>query len=156
MNNTQLDSVGASTSAHDHSERERVMAFYRRHVNSGFARLAEFMALPVESRSAGSLVVDTEGQAHLDCGGYGVFILGHCHPAVIEAVRTQLERHPLSTRALLNGPLAEASAALVSVAPPGLDYVYFTNSGAEAVETGLKLACLNGRRRFIATVLSSR
>jgi putrescine aminotransferase len=133
------------------AERRAILDRYRRHVNSGLAKLAELMDLPIEARSAGSQIVDLEGHAYLDCGGYGVFILGHRHPAVIEAARAQLERHPLSSRVLLNAELAGAAERLASVTPPGLDYVCFTNSGAEAVEAGLKIARLNGRTRFIAT-----
>lgn len=131
-------------------DRESVLSEYRAHVNRGLAKLAELMGVPVEDRSAGSLVFDDAAQAYLDCGGYGVFILGHCHPAVIDAVTAQLRRHPLATRVLLNRELALAATTLASVTPRGLDYVFFTNSGAEAVETGIKLARLNGARRIIA------
>jgi putrescine aminotransferase len=86
----------------------------------------------------------------LNCGGYGVFFLGHCHPVVLTAVRQQLEQHPLSTRLLINPQLAAAATALASVTPDGLDHVFLTNSGAEAVELGLKLARLSGKRRVIA------
>jgi putrescine aminotransferase len=123
---------------------------YRQHVNAGFAVLADFMALPVEAHSEGSVIVDTNGETYLDCGGYGVFILGHGHPAVVQRVRDQLDTHALSSRALLNASLAEAAECVASVAPVGLEYVCFTNSGAEATEAGLKLARLNGRNRFIS------
>jgi putrescine aminotransferase len=133
------------------AERAEVLDLYRRHVSVGQARLARLMDLPLECRSEGCLVYDEYDQAYLDCGGYGVFILGHCHPAVVAAVRDQLETHPLSTRLFLNGELARAAARLAAVTPEGLDYVYFTNSGAEAVESALKLARLHGKRRLIAT-----
>ncbi len=72
-------------------DRQAILQHYRQHVSSGFAKLAEFMALPVEMRSCGSLIFDENDTAYLDCGGYGVFILGHCHPAVIQAVQAQLD-----------------------------------------------------------------
>jgi putrescine aminotransferase len=131
--------------------REGVLESYRRHLNSGYARLAEYMALPVEVRSEGALVFDERGETYLDCGGYGVFILGHRHPHVVEAVRAQLDRHPLSTRVLLSAELAQAATALAEIAPEGLQYVLFTNSGAEATEAGLKIARLNGKRHFVST-----
>ncbi|MGB8507546.1 MAG: aminotransferase class III-fold pyridoxal phosphate-dependent enzyme [Pyrinomonadaceae bacterium] len=130
--------------------RQDVIERHRRHVNSGLARLADLMGTHVEVRSAGNYVFDETGACYLDCGGYGVFTLGHCHPSIIEAVRKQLERLPLSTRSLLNSEVAAAAEALSAVAPEGLDYVYFGNSGAEATETALKLACLNGRHKLIA------
>jgi putrescine aminotransferase len=131
-------------------DRETVLARYQQHVNRGLAKLGKLANLPVEASSNGSLVYDERGEAYLDCGGYSVFLLGHRHPRVVEAVKAQLDRHPLSTRVLLNPELAAAATALSEVAPTGLDYVFFTNSGAEAVEVGLKLARLNGRRRVIA------
>ena len=69
---------------------------------------------------------------------------------MVDAVRRQLDDHPLATRLFLNPELAEAAAALAGVAPAGLDYVFLTNSGAEAVEVGLKLARLSGKTRVLA------
>lgn len=132
--------------------RDEVLQQYRRHVNSGAAKLAKAARLPIEVRSEGCLVFDQAGDAYLDCGGYSVFLLGHRHPAVIDAVKAQLDRHPLGTRALLSAELARASAALAACTPQGLDYVFFTNSGAEAVETGIKLARLSGKTRIVATL----
>jgi len=131
-------------------ERQAVLRQYRYHVNSGLAKLNELMGMPLEVRSAGSLVFDEKDTAYLDCGGYGVFIVGHCHPKIIEKVKAQLERHPLSTRLLVNPELAKAAESLTSVTPEDLDFVCFTNSGAEAVEVGIKIARLNGKRKLIA------
>ncbi|MEO7275592.1 MAG: aminotransferase class III-fold pyridoxal phosphate-dependent enzyme [Vicinamibacterales bacterium] len=140
------------TSSPGTARREIVLRQYQRHVNTGLARLAKVAGLPVEEHSSGCVVFDHDGEAYLDCGGYSVFLLGHRHPRVIAAVKRQLDRHPLTTRILLNAELAEAAEALAARAPAGLDYVVFTNSGAEAVETGLKLARLAGRHRLIATI----
>lgn len=151
-NNQQLlESVlPAPAPAEASAFRQEVIGRHRRHVNSGLARLADLMGTHVEVRSAGNYVFDENGERYLDCGGYGVFTLGHCHPSIIAAVRSQLERLPLSTRSLLNGEVAAAAEALSAVTPDGLDYVYFGNSGAEATETALKLACLNGKSKLIA------
>lgn len=130
--------------------RESVLDGYSHHVNSSFARLSRLIATPVESRAAGAKVHTTDGRTYLDCGGFGVFLLGHCHPVVVAAVRRQLERNPLATRLFLSQELAEAAQRLATVAPPGLDYVFLTNSGAEATELGLKLARLAGQSRVVA------
>jgi putrescine aminotransferase len=132
-------------------DRKVVLDRYRRHVNAGFARLASLTGLPVEMQSSGTRIWDEEGKEYLDCGGYSVFMHGHAHPVVVEAVKRQLERHPLSTRVLLNPMLALASEALAGITPAGLDCVFFVNSGAEAAEVGLKLGRLNGRTRIIST-----
>lgn len=130
--------------------KDEVVQLYRRHVNSGVARLAGLVGLPTEVRSCGSLVFDENERPFLDCGGYGVFIAGHCHPVVVDAVRSQLGRHPLATRTLLSPELATAAESLAAVAPGDLSYVCFGNSGAEAVEIGIKIARLNGRSRIVA------
>ncbi len=131
-------------------DRAAVLTVYKRHVNRGLARLGHLMGSPVEVRSEGCFVYDGEGTAYLDCGGYGVFILGHCHPAVVAAATRQLQVHPVATRLFLNPGLAAAAEALAGVTPQGLEYVYFASSGAEAVETGIKLARLSGARKLVA------
>jgi len=130
--------------------RETVLRQYGAHVNASLASLSRLLAAPVELRSEGTHVHGDDGRTYLDCGGFGVFLLGHCHPRVVSAVRTQLERHPLSTRLFLNAQLAEAAEALAQAAPAGLDKVFLTGSGAEATELGLKLARLAGRTRVVA------
>jgi putrescine aminotransferase len=134
----------------DGEDRKQVIESYRKHVSRGLARLSELTHAGLEMRSRGPHVWNERGERYLNCGGYGVFILGHCHPRVVDAVVEQVRTHPLSTLLLLNGKMSEAAAALVRVAPKGLDHVYFGLSGAEAVETALKIARLNGRPRIIA------
>lgn len=129
---------------------DEVLDLYRRHVNAGQARLASLMGLPIEQSSRGTHVFDHTGRGYLDAGGYGVFLLGHAHPKVVEAVTAQLQRHALSTRLLLNGEQALAAAALAAHCPRGLEYVFFCNSGAEATEAALKLARLNGCETVIS------
>jgi putrescine aminotransferase len=132
------------------ADRDQVLERYAKHVNKSLASLARLVAMPVEVAAAGSKVRGGDGHAYLDCGGFGVFLLGHCHPAVVAAVREQLTRNPLATRLFLNPELAQAAADLAAITPAGLDYCFLTNSGAEATELGLKLARLAGRRHVIA------
>jgi putrescine aminotransferase len=132
------------------TDRGRVLERYTRHVNTGLASLARLTAAPVEVSAAGSKVHGSDGHTYLDCGGFGVFLLGHCHPAVVAAVRAQLDRNPLATRLFLNPELAQAAEDLAAITPAGLDYVFLTNSGAEATELGLKLARLAGKQHIIA------
>jgi putrescine aminotransferase len=131
-------------------DREVVLAQYSRHVNTSLASLARMVSTPVEVASSGTKVLGSDGTTYLDCGGYGVFLLGHGHPRVVAAVRDQLELNPLATRLFLNPQLAAAAEALAGVAPAGLDRVFLANSGTEATELGLKLARLNGKSRIVA------
>ena len=133
-----------------HLDRDRVLARYAAHVNTGLASLARLVATPVEVSAEGSKVHGSDGHTYLDCGGFGVFLLGHRHPTVVAAVRAQLERNPLATRLFLNAELGQAAEDLAGITPSGLDYVFLTNSGAEATELGLKLARLAGKRRVVA------
>jgi putrescine aminotransferase len=128
---------------------QAVLATMRRHVSRGRASLAELTGGYVEVSSRGATVIDADGRRFLDCGGYGVFILGHCHPRVVAAVREQLERHPLATRLLAEPRLAQAAAALAARAPAGLEYAHFVNSGAEATETAIKMARTKGKRNLV-------
>jgi putrescine aminotransferase len=134
----------------DEAARSRCLGLYRSAVNPGLAAIASMIGAPLEIRSQGSIVYAEHYAEYLDCGGYGVFFLGHSHPRVVGRVAEQLFRHPLSVRGMLEPRLAEASAALVGVAPSGLDYATMTCSGSEAVELALKLARANGRRRVLA------
>jgi putrescine aminotransferase len=136
-----------SEAATDLSE---TLSRYRAHVGTGAADLAEALGVPVEVESRGAHVWDEQGRRYLQCGGYGVFILGHRHPRVVDALHRQLDRHPLATRTLLSAELGQAAQALAAVSPAGLERVYFGCTGAEAVETAFKLARANGRRRIIA------
>lgn len=128
-----------------------VLTSYRKHLGRGRARLASLTGGVMEIASYGARVFDADGKEYVDCGGYGVFLLGHCHPRVVEAVTEQVRRHPLATRLLLEPVAAGAASALAEVTPPGLDYVHFVNSGAEATETAIKLARAHGLQRLIST-----
>lgn len=64
----------------------QTIARYRAHVSEGMAMLAELMEAHVEVRSEGTRIWDEDGTEYLDCGGYGVFILGHGYPRVVAAV----------------------------------------------------------------------
>ncbi|MFF0063200.1 aspartate aminotransferase family protein [Streptomyces sp. NPDC005279] len=129
-----------------------VLDVYRRHLSRGRARLASMTGAAMEVTSRGAYVWDADGKEYLDCGGYGVFLLGHCHPQVVEAVTAQVRRHPMATRLLLEPVAATAASELAGVTPPGLDRVHFVNSGAEAVETAIKLARAQGKTRLISAV----
>jgi len=128
-----------------------VSTLYRRHVSVGRAALGELLGGMVEVTSDGAWVVAADGRRYLDFGGYGVFLLGHRHPRVVAEVHRQLDRHPLATRLFLDPVQARAAAALAEVAPDGLEFVHFVNSGAEATETALKLARAHGRNLLVTT-----
>ncbi|MEO1595698.1 MAG: aminotransferase class III-fold pyridoxal phosphate-dependent enzyme [Pseudomonadota bacterium] len=105
---------------------------------------------PVEGR--GAWLYDAEGRKVLDLyGGHAVAVLGYDHPALIQAVTDQLGRLPFQSNAIAMDVRAEAARRLVDFAPDALTHAFFVNSGAEANENALRLACLvTGRKRIVA------
>ncbi|MFD5491992.1 ornithine--oxo-acid transaminase [Streptomyces sp. GDS52] len=96
--------------------------------------------LPVVVASAqGAWVQDVEGRRYLDMlAGYSALNFGHRHPALIEAAHRQLDRLTLTSRAFHNDRLAEFAERLAALT--GLDMVLPMNTGAEAVESAVKVA----------------
>jgi putrescine aminotransferase len=129
---------------------DQVLALYRKHLSKGRATLAGLFGNHMEVASAGARVRTSDGEEFLNCGGYGVFLLGARHPIVMDAVLGQLRDNPIATRILLEPTVARAAEALCSVLPEGLDRVHFALGGAEAVETALKLARAHGKWRLVS------
>jgi putrescine aminotransferase len=107
----------------------------------------------VETAGSGAIISDIEGNDYIDClGGYGVFSLGHANAEVVDAVYNQMRQLPLSSKTFLNKPLADLAERLANLTPGNLQYSFFCNSGAEAVEGALKFARMaTGRPAFIST-----
>ncbi|GAA0693277.1 MULTISPECIES: ornithine--oxo-acid transaminase [Streptomyces] len=93
----------------------------------------------VVARAEGAWVEDVEGRRYLDMlAGYSALNFGHRHPALIEAAHRQLDRLTLTSRAFHNDRLAQFAERLAALT--GLDMVLPMNTGAEAVESGIKVA----------------
>ena len=93
-------------------------------------------------RAEGAELIDTEGRRYLDgVSSLWCNVHGHRHPLIDGAIRDQLERVAHSTMLGLSHPGAsELAARLVDLAPPGLDRVFFSDSGSTATEIALKMA----------------
>ena len=102
--------------------------------------------------STGCNIVTADGRRILDLyGGHAVAALGYGHPALVNAIRAQAESLLFQSNAVALDVRAEAAERLVSVAPAGLDRVFFVNSGAEANENALRMACtVSGRSKVLA------
>jgi acetylornithine/succinyldiaminopimelate/putrescine aminotransferase len=98
--------------------------------------------IPIE-RAEGIYLYTPEGKRYTDLiSGIGVSIVGHRHPAVIEAIRNQLDKH---LHVMVYGEYIQSSTNLLAekltgLLPPNLNCCYFLNSGTEANEGALKLA----------------
>jgi ornithine--oxo-acid transaminase len=96
--------------------------------------------LPVViAEAAGAWLTDIDGRRYLDClAGYSALNFGHRHPALVAAARDQLDRLTLTSRAFVHDQFAEFCRGLAQLC--GKDMVLPMNTGAEAVETGIKVA----------------
>lgn len=106
------------------------------------------------SHAKGSLIYDTKGKQYFDLiSGIGVTNIGHRHPKVVEAIKSQLDKylHVMAYGEFIQAPQNELADKLTSHLPPQLNCCYFVNSGTEANEGALKLAKrITGRSEIIA------
>ncbi len=125
------------------------VSLHERYVNPKLTRALQIIGFDKDwMRGEGAYLWDREGNRYLDLlSGYSVFNLGRGHPGVKQAIveLLSLER---PTLVKMDCPLLAAllAEALVARMPPGLDAVFFSNSGAEAVETAVKFARAATRR----------
>ena len=103
-------------------------------------------------RGEGCTVIDLDGKRYLDCSsGLAVLNIGHNPPRVMARVAEQLAHFVHTGSVYYNETTVAAAEHLIAIAPTGLDRVFFSNSGAEAVEGALKLARFtSGRQGIIA------
>lgn len=105
-------------------------------------------------RAAGSYLYDKEGREYLDfIAGVSACSLGHCHPAVVKAVKDQAARymHVMVYGEFVQGPALELCRELAGLLPEPLQTTYLVNSGTEAMEGAIKLARrVTGRSELIA------
>ncbi|MCU1474409.1 ornithine--oxo-acid transaminase [Amnibacterium sp.] len=113
---------------------------------AGSALANNYSPLPVEVASGnGAWVTDVEGRRYLDLlAAYSAVNFGHGHPALIAAAKAQLDRVTLVSRAFENDQLEPFAAELAALA--GKEMVLPMNTGAEAVESGIKVARAWGYR----------
>ena len=130
---------------------------FNQHVNPGwllYRKSVSTDATFVEWEDSEETFGDVYGTRFIDClGGYGVYTAGHRNPEIVKAVEAQLSRYALHSQELVD-PLRGYLAQLVAMITPGdMQYAFFCNGGAEAVEMALKLARLaSGKHYFISMV----
>ncbi len=101
-------------------------------------------------KAYGAVVIDVNGKEYIDCvAGIAVNNVGHCHPAVVEAIKQQAEELIHVSNLYYTEQQALLAEELVNLTE--IDRVFFCNSGTEAVEGALKLARkATGKKEFIA------
>jgi len=128
--------------------REELLRWDREIVWHAFTQMAEYQPFVIE-RAHGTTLVDLDGREYLD-GVASVWcnIHGHRHPRLDAAVRQQLDKVAHVTSLGASNPTTiKLAKRLVDLAPPGLTRVFFSDSGATAVEVALKMALQYWRQR---------
>lgn len=141
------------------TDRERIsdetLEKYRNFVSPSMANLLKFGGFAVPEVDAHDVYIrDIDGNEFLDCvGGYGAFSLGHLHPRVVQAVKSQLEKEALKSHYFMSTELADLCELLSEVTPGDIQYSFICNSGTEAVEGALKAARIHtGRPGFVGAL----
>ena len=142
----RIESLSEPSPVHDH---DATIAKYREFVTTSFVAAVEPI---VVARAEGATIWDADGTEYLDCfGGIAVVNAGHRHPKVIAAVRAQLDQVVHAASYLYHVPVvADCAEAVAGIAPGALTKTFFGNSGAEGIETAMRLAkAYTGRSEFI-------
>ncbi len=154
-----LDLIAKRTLSPEEARRvvDESVRYWTDHVNEGFLHYRKSVSTDytaVEWEDEGAVFRDVHGREFIDMlGGFGIYVVGHRHPRVLQAVRDQLEKQAIHSQELID-PLRTYLARLVALITPGeLQYSFFTNSGTESIEGCLKMAMLTtGHHHLIGTV----
>ena len=125
---------------------EEIVSLDLKHVFQTYTRQ------PVALKSgSGSLLTDVTGRSYIDCvAGIASCGLGHCNPAVVDAIKLQAKTLMHVTNLYYTEIQAKLAEKITTIS--GMDRVFFCNSGTEAVEAALKLAIrTTGKKEFVAT-----
>ena len=106
----------------------------------------------VIDRAEGIYLWDTDGKRYIDgCSGLLNINIGHSNRHVLEAMKAQMEKLCYVSPGFGTEPKARLAAMVAEVTPADLDYVFFTNAGAEAIENAIKAArWYTGRHKIYA------
>lgn len=93
------------------------------------------------SKGKGAIVWDVSGKEYIDCmGGYGVALVGHCNDRVINAIKNQADNLITCHMSVYNNTRLKFLQKMSKISPKELSKVFFSNSGAEAIEAALKFS----------------
>ncbi|AQR95358.1 putrescine aminotransferase [Clostridium saccharoperbutylacetonicum] len=111
-------------------------------------------AAVVEWTDKGAYCTGLYGEEFIDClGGFGIYTCGHRNDEILDVVKAQLDHQALHSQELLDPLRGYLAKAVADITPGDLEYCFFTNGGAEAVEMALKLSRIaTGGRWYVSTV----
>jgi acetylornithine/LysW-gamma-L-lysine aminotransferase len=110
-----------------------------------------YQKMPIAIKSGrGCKVYDVNGKEYIDfMTGYGVAILGHGYPRIIDSIKSQLENIAIAHGSVYSEPRALFLKKLASITPKNLSSAYLSNSGAEAIEAALKVVLKATKRKKV-------
>lgn len=157
-----VDLIAKTDDQVSREERERLtnetVENFANHINKGFLEYRKSVTeagdfASIEWKGQGSLIKDALGREFIDAlGGFGIYSAGIRHPEIVASVKAQLDRSPQYSQEMLDPLRAHLAKVLGNLTPGDLQYMFFINSGTEAVEGALKLAKFyTGKTGFIAT-----
>jgi 4-aminobutyrate aminotransferase / (S)-3-amino-2-methylpropionate transaminase / 5-aminovalerate transaminase len=123
---------------------------YEKYVTTSFVPSVEPV---VFDKAEGATIIDVDGKRYVDCfAGIAVSNAGHRHPKVIAAAKDQLDRFVHAGSYIYHVPqVADLAEKLAGITPGKLQKTFFGNSGAEGIETALRLAkAYTGKSEFIS------
>jgi taurine---2-oxoglutarate transaminase len=137
------------------SDAKRTYELDRAHVFHSWSAQATLDPMVV-TRAEGTYLWDGEGRRYLDFSSQMVNTnIGHRHPRVVAAIQEQADRICTIAPHYANDQRSEAARLIAEIAPPGLDKVFFTNGGAEAVENAVRMARLHTGRPKVMSAYRS-
>jgi LysW-gamma-L-lysine/LysW-L-ornithine aminotransferase len=106
------------------------------------------------SKGKGAIVWDVSGKEYIDCmGGYGVALVGHCNDRVINAIKNQSDNLITCHMSVYNNTRLKFLQKMSKISPKELSKIFFSNSGAESIESALKFARkYTGKKGVIAMI----
>ncbi len=135
---------------------EETVDYFNNYVSPGWLQYRKSVSTNsamLEWKDHESIVEGINGEEFIDClGGFGIYTCGHRNPEILETVKAQLDHQALHSQELLDPLRGYLAKAVADITPGDLQYCFFTNGGAEAVEMALKLARIaTGGRWYIST-----
>ncbi len=136
---------------------EETIDYFDNYVSPGWLKYRKSVSTNsavLEWKDHDSVCEGMYGEEFIDClGGFGIYTCGHRNPEILDTVKAQLDHQALHSQELLDPLRGYLAKAVAGITLGDLQYCFFTNGGAEAVEMALKLARIaTGGRWFISTV----
>lgn len=152
--NSQGEMVGVGSPEAEAAEQE-ARSNDRNHVFHSWSAQAKINPLPV-AKAEGAWIYDYSGKGYLDAASQLVSAnLGHGHPALVDAITTQLQRVSNLNPAFASDIRGELAARIIEQAQGEFSHIFFTNGGADAIEHAIRMARKHTGRSKILTAYRS-